>query len=243
MKRVLAITGCFLAFASACLAQDIITLTDLQKIKAKVTEVTSEQVKFKYYDNLNGQTYVYQKKDVISIHYQNGQVVMFQSETPTSGSSLPSQNQSVLSQSQSAPTQNQNIPILNQYVSTTQFARTKWPYTSKDMLLRMRAEDYYLSERYRSGRGMSRSGNVFIVLGSIGCGIGVLLNNNPSLSNDLYAIGGLFLTIGIPLKIIGVSTKNKALNTYHILNYPSTQPASNLQLNLSGNGLGLAYKF
>ena len=58
----------------------------------------------------------------------------------------------------------------------------------------------------------------------------------------LYAVGGVCLSIGIPLLAIGGAKKRNAFNTFR-KEYPATKTISNFQLNLHSNGLGFAYVF
>lgn len=51
---------------------DEIILKTAEEIKAKVTEITPEEIKYKRYDNLNGPTYVIKRSDVFFIKYANG---------------------------------------------------------------------------------------------------------------------------------------------------------------------------
>jgi len=89
MKKFLTLTGLLFLFTSACFGQDVIATRDAQKINAKVVEMNLDQIMFKYADNLDGLTYMFQKKDVISIHYENGRVELFQAANVSTASSLP----------------------------------------------------------------------------------------------------------------------------------------------------------
>lgn len=51
---------------------DEIILKTAEEIKAKVTEITPEEIKYKRFDNLNGPTYVIKRSDVFFIKYANG---------------------------------------------------------------------------------------------------------------------------------------------------------------------------
>jgi len=53
-------------------AQDVITLKNGDEIKAKVTEMTSSEIKYKRFDNLDGPTVVVAKTEVFAINYENG---------------------------------------------------------------------------------------------------------------------------------------------------------------------------
>jgi len=53
-------------------AQDIITLRNGNEIKAKVTEITPSEIKYKRFENLEGPTVTVAKADVFAINYENG---------------------------------------------------------------------------------------------------------------------------------------------------------------------------
>jgi len=58
--------------ANCARAQDYITKTNGDDIKAKVLEVTPTEVKYKRFESLEGATYVINKSDVLIIHYHDG---------------------------------------------------------------------------------------------------------------------------------------------------------------------------
>jgi len=68
-------------------AQDIITQRDGTDIQAKVTEVGTSQISYKKYSNLNGPTYIIDKKDILMITYENGEREMY--NTTQNSSQLP----------------------------------------------------------------------------------------------------------------------------------------------------------
>ena len=53
-------------------AQDVITLKSGEEIKAKVTEISASEIKYKRFDNLNGPVIVIPKSSVFAINYENG---------------------------------------------------------------------------------------------------------------------------------------------------------------------------
>ena len=78
----------FLGGVIPLFAQDIITLTNGDEIKAKVLEITSQDIKYKRYENLDGPTVVVEIKKVFAINYQNGTREVFNTagtETASSG--------------------------------------------------------------------------------------------------------------------------------------------------------------
>ena len=51
---------------------DVILLKDGQEIKAKITEITPSEIKYKAFENINGPTRTLAKRDVFLINYANG---------------------------------------------------------------------------------------------------------------------------------------------------------------------------
>lgn len=58
-------------------AQDTIYTKDTTAIAAKVSEITSYEIKYRKYSNLNGPLYSIIKNDVIKVRYENGEVEYF----------------------------------------------------------------------------------------------------------------------------------------------------------------------
>ena len=63
--------------ANVICAQDIIITADAQKIEAKILEVSKTEIKYKEQDNLDGPTFVLETKEIHSIIYSNGKVVLY----------------------------------------------------------------------------------------------------------------------------------------------------------------------
>ncbi|MFA5781370.1 MAG: CsgG/HfaB family protein [Bacteroidales bacterium] len=87
MKKTIKYSGfLFLSLLSfdMLMAQDIIMLKTGDEIKTKVIEVTSDQVKYKRYDNLNGPTYSYGKGEVFKITYESGKTEVMSGTASTS---------------------------------------------------------------------------------------------------------------------------------------------------------------
>lgn len=90
MKKNGFLFSCLLA-SNALMAQDIVLLKTGDEIKTRVIEVTDNLVKYKRYDNLSGPTYSYEKTEVFSIKYENGEKkVMTTSGTSATGTSANS---------------------------------------------------------------------------------------------------------------------------------------------------------
>jgi hypothetical protein len=58
-------------------AQDLITTKKGEDIKAKILEVSSTEVKYKRYSNLEGPTFTISTRDILMVRYQNGEKEIF----------------------------------------------------------------------------------------------------------------------------------------------------------------------
>jgi hypothetical protein len=65
----------FLLCAASVSAQDVIVKKDGSTIVCRVVELTSSEITFKKWDNLNGSNYVMNRADASAINYQNGKKV------------------------------------------------------------------------------------------------------------------------------------------------------------------------
>ena len=81
MKMKLTFLMCTLIVAVSLFAQDIIVTNDAQKIEAKILEVSKTEIKYKEKDNLDGPTFVLETKEISSVIYANGKVVLYNQQT------------------------------------------------------------------------------------------------------------------------------------------------------------------
>lgn len=77
IKKCLVFVTFALFFTITSNAQDLITKTDNSTIQCKVTKVSSTEVEYKKWSNLDGPTYIISISDVSNINYQNGDVDEF----------------------------------------------------------------------------------------------------------------------------------------------------------------------
>lgn len=61
-----------LALIGTCHAQDLITKRDGTDIKAKILEVSPDEIKYKNWDNLEGPTFIVYTSDILLVRYSNG---------------------------------------------------------------------------------------------------------------------------------------------------------------------------
>ncbi len=64
-------------FTSSLWCQDTIKVVEGELIIAKVKEINEKEITYKKFTNINGPLYIVNKKDVISIAYQNGETEIF----------------------------------------------------------------------------------------------------------------------------------------------------------------------
>ena len=86
----------FFGGAISLFAQDIITLTNGDEIKAKVLEITSKEIKYKKYENLDGPTVIVDISKVFAINYENGTREVFNTAGTGTASSQGRQDKPVL---------------------------------------------------------------------------------------------------------------------------------------------------
>lgn len=89
MKRLLLFVFCFLAIGINTLADDVIVLRNGDFINGIVTEVSTNQIKYKKASNPNGPLYSLETSKILSIKYSNGEVEKFESSTPETNSEQP----------------------------------------------------------------------------------------------------------------------------------------------------------
>jgi hypothetical protein len=83
MKKVFLILITLFSFAINVNAQDLILKRDGAEIKAKVLEITEQEIKYKEFDFQSGPTRNVNISDVFMITYENGQRDVFNQQTPT----------------------------------------------------------------------------------------------------------------------------------------------------------------
>lgn len=91
MKKALSLIT--IAIAANAFCQDTIAMRDNSKLIAKVLEISSTEIKYKRFDNLNGPDYVISKNDISSITFRNGVKDVFESIIePTNSTSTYTDN-------------------------------------------------------------------------------------------------------------------------------------------------------
>ena len=79
MKKLLFIVGFLFGAGLFSFAQDLITTKDGRDIEAKILEVTTTEVKYKRFNNLDGPIFTMSKNEILIVRYENGENEVFQS--------------------------------------------------------------------------------------------------------------------------------------------------------------------
>lgn len=77
MKKTILLLLAAFGGCVAAAAQDLILKTDRTSIEAKVTEISSDEIRYKRFSNPEGPTYVLPRDEVASIEYANGEKEYF----------------------------------------------------------------------------------------------------------------------------------------------------------------------
>jgi hypothetical protein len=85
MKKILLVLLAVLTVSFAC-AQDVILKKDGSEIKAKVIEITDQQIKYKDFDFQDGPTRNLNISEVFMVTYENGQKEVFNKISETQAS-------------------------------------------------------------------------------------------------------------------------------------------------------------
>ncbi len=93
MRKIALVPIVTLFSLSFCFSQDVITKKTSEDIQAKVTEITTNEIKYKKFDNLNGPTFTILKSDVLMIRYQNGSKDIFtESQSANTSTNMDNNN-------------------------------------------------------------------------------------------------------------------------------------------------------
>lgn len=179
MKKLLLFL--MLLSATNAFAQDVIVKKDGSTIVSKVIEITSTEVKYKKFSNLNGPTYTIAKNELQAINYENGENETFGEVNPIQVLSQGSEQQIV------------EIQSTNSINATS---------TSDEDLIKMAnvsLGDLQKAKRLRIS-GIAIGGTAIIV------GIAYLINStryndDNAKQNECYLIGGCCIAGGIVFTI------------------------------------------
>ena len=263
MKKLFLLAVAAVAAFSAY-AQDVIITRDAKRVEAKILEVSSNEIKYKEFNNQDGPTFVLTTNEINTVIYQNGTVKVFEH----SRQAAPVYGAAAYAAPAYGAPQATGLPIV----------RDDKTYIMGDVRM---TEDQYIAfvqqncqqayESYMKGKklrkagwGLFASGLTFMGVGSVLYGLGYGLGgpettySKKSGYSTKYRDEDLFLGLGIPgavllgagsalfvasipCIVVGTIKRN---NSHEIYNANCAQKtALEFGIQTSQNGVGLAMKF
>lgn len=245
--RRLTVILALLCFIGTVTAQDVIVMKDQSTIMSKVLEITSTEIKYKKWDNLDGPIYSNSKSEVLSINYENGEVEEF-TETAKK------------QQSNKAP--QVQYQYLNSYMTKSggRLYLNGRPLSDYEIRRLVSSEDY---QQYQKGRKLGQAGIILDVVGGIALVVSEAINLfSPDLNNTLgpsvldtpafktemafLIVGTVTLGTGVLLGVFGsekienvADTYNKNHGNYYSLNISPSMMRHETPQSQSNYGLGL----
>jgi len=227
MKKSLLILIAVIGFGIIVNAQDVILKQDGSKIKAKVLEITEQQVKYKDFDFQDGPTRNINISEIFMIMYENGQEEVFS-------------NQKSISTPQGSELQAEFYKIgTNDSEMLKFFKRNNFVRYSTDFEAACRMRE--------AGKGLLGAGLISTVAGGIFMVIGFLENNYGMAISGcaLAGTGEILIIVSIPVSAVAGAKKKAIKNEFAREKFSIYSNLSQPTLNFGciGNGLGISLKF
>ena len=228
MKKIVLLLIAVIGLGITAKAQDVILKQDGSEITAKVLEITDQQVKYKDFDFQGGPTRNINISEIFMITYENGQREVFQHRSPTQQKNLYSD------------LQKEFYRIGNDDKAMLKF------FNRKEFV------QYYTD--FESACDKSNSGKTCLGVGLGFTGVGIIFMGAGIGAHNAGVIvtGCVFLGVGEILTIVSIpvsavaggrkrAIKNDFAREYFSNSAYTYQPT--LNLNCTGNGLGISLKF
>ena len=253
--RQIVLTICCIAFACAGFAQDVIFTRDAKRIEAKVTEINVDNIRYRLFDNLEGPLYTMPKSDVVSITFQNGLTQTFATTTSVPAQPTPANTQTAPASTQTRTTSTQAMQTTQAppaYNSYDRYAPGQRRLTTAETLHEMQINYPRLFSQYNAGRRMKSAGWALTGtgIGAFVLGIAIGVDGEERCDDQqieagaaITAVGIVLVATGIPILAVGAGQRRRALKAFNNQYYISERPASQFQLNVYPNRVGLAYVF
>ena len=226
MKRKIFVTAVILSAMSFWLsAQDVIVTKDSRKIRAKVTEVNVNDVKYKAFTNQDGPTYTIPKSDIVSILYQNGDEETFVRAS---------------SPSRAKPSDTFSQPPLT-YRNGVRLEGVRLKPNDVRMVMEEDPDALYT---YNKGRklgsiafGLSYAGGAMI-----GVNLGLLIADYDPIP-VLYALGGTSIVTGLVLAFIADGKIKQSVSIYNSGQRRYSAVPYQINFGLTQTGVGFTMNF
>ena len=229
MKKTLLILIAVIGFGIIVNAQDVILKQDGSKIKAKVLEITEQQVKYKDFDFQDGPTRNINLSDVFMITYENGQEEVFS-------------NQKSTSTPQRSELQDEFYRIgTNDSEMLTFFKRNNFMryYTDFESACRMR----------ETGKGLLAAGLSLTAIGGVLMTVGLVAQEASPwaaiVGCTFAGCGQILVIVSIPVSASAGAKKRAIKNEFAREKFSiySNMSQPTLNFGCTENGLGISLKF
>lgn len=229
-KNLIAISLFIFGMFNVASAQDIITLKNGEEIKAKVSEVEINVIKYKKFDNQTGPVYTLEKADVFMIKYENGSkdVFDFQPVKPADSSWQNETGTQTVSNGDKLTCVKRNV---------MKDKRKLMPYEVKATM----NNNYAALKKYKSGRTFNTLGIIFLAIGGIDACLAISYSAQGYDATGNFMVAGLEIGAGV---LFGSISKNKIQSSVYLYNLGLKNPnLSRVNLGVTQNGLGICLNF
>lgn len=200
-------------------SQDIIITKKTEKIEAKIVEVSSNEIKYKKLNNLEGPTFILSSSEIVTVIYENGEVQVFED------SPLPKNIEQATIVADKHIIRSGNSYFLG---GVTMRGNTYKEFLNKNCLAAYK--------EYKKGENMANWGWALL-------GVGLGLDIGFSWWLPYVWVPALACEIAcIPTLIVGYNKMHKSAEIYNS-SCVKQQPQAYWSVNASQNGLGLAFNF
>lgn len=215
-------------------ANDTIITKNAERLIVKITEVSSQEIKYKELDNLDGPIFVLNAAEINTIIFSNGSIKTF-NQISQSPSSSPSNNNNYYC---AIKHKNNSFIVNGEAMNRVQFGKFLYE-TDVEAYNVLNQGDKLL----RTGTGLLVFGLTFDLVGFL---MGNISNNRGAsiAGYTIAGIGGALEIACIPTLCIGSSKISQSVDVYNRNNsYKKQTYALTLNPCVSRDGFGLVLKF
>ena len=224
-------------------SQDVIVTKTGEQIRAKIIEVTEDNISYKKYHDQEGATFILKKDNIKIISWENGDVDDYEKKS--------SVEETVKNNADTVKSE-EILPFIDAqaggfYLNGTSYSEKQL----KQFLIEKNLS--HIWTKYSSGKNLQIAG-----LGVLGGGVllgfsGLALMNGGHVLDALFIglpfsiIGCLLIDAGIPMAIVGAVRKNRAITDYNSFygGKSRSQYSQNVtfKAGVVGNGIGFSLNF
>lgn len=194
MKRIISLLVLATCAIQALMAQDIIVTRQSERIDAKVTEVTENEVRYKKTSNPDGPVFVLSRSSIVSIIYANGEVQLFNDTNEEQKRSSSAISQPRLQHGDRKPDPNMTLyRIRDKIVVQKELnpAHSTLIYEPNNLRTLLGEAEY---ENYQSAQKTYKRGSTMVTFGWIDAAAGLLTTILGAKDNSSGAVAiGLIL--------------------------------------------------